>query len=148
MNFFQQYEAAIAWIVHLCPQPDKFAHTYAGLLIWLLSGLILRRPLWSIWTLVPVVVLELANEMVDRVAHGSWTWHDTWRDMAATWFWPFVLVACLQLFPALTGRRRQGKASLTPFTQHQIESPLPAVAAVRAAHGDDVRGVLAGGEPV
>lgn len=148
MNFFQQYEHTINWIVSLCPQPDKFAHTYAGLLIWLFAGLTLRRPLYSVWTLVPVIVLELANEMVDRVTHGSWRWHDTLRDMAATWFWPCVLLICLRLFPVLTGRRPQRRDSLTSFTQHEVESPLAAVAPVRAPDGHDVRGVLAGGEPV
>lgn len=149
MNFFQQYEQAINWIVSLCPQPDKFAHTYAGLLIWLLAGLIIRRPLYSVWTLVPVAVLELANEMVDRVTHGSWRWHDSLRDVAATWFWPFVLVACLRLFPVLAGRKPQARqAMLTPSAQHEVERPLATMAPVRAADGDDIGSMLAGREPV
>ncbi|MCJ2180385.1 hypothetical protein [Novosphingobium album (ex Hu et al. 2023)] len=148
MNFFLRYEQAINWIVGLCPQPDKFAHTYAGLLIWLFAGLALRRPLHSVWTLVPVVVLELANEMVDRITHGSWAWHDTLRDMAATWFWPFVLLTCFRLFPVLTSYRPPGKAVLAPSAQNEIEGALPPMAPMRAPDGHDVRGVLAGSEPV
>ena len=148
MEFFQYYEQVIGWIVSLCPQPDKFAHTYAGLTIWLLTGLLTRRPLSSLRTLVPVICLELANEMVDRVAHGSWQWPDTLRDMAATWFWPFILCFCMRLFPRLRGIRPDKNAQLEPLSQNQIDRALPAMPTVRAPDGDDVRGVLAGGEPV
>lgn len=145
MNFFQRYEAVIGWIVGLCPAPDKFAHTYAGLLIWVLSAVILRRPLYSARTLAPVVALEMANELVDRIAHGSWDLPDTMGDMAATWFWPVALFACLRLFPRLTGRRT---APLMPLPQNEIESPLTAVTAVRTPDSHNVGSVLAGSKPV
>ncbi|MBW4329679.1 hypothetical protein KY084_02165 [Stakelama sp. CBK3Z-3] len=106
MTFPQRYEQAIIWIVSLCPAPDKFAHTYAGLLLWLIAALVMRKPLRSPWPLLVVFVLEGANEGMDRISHGSWQWHDTLRDMAATWFWPVVLTAALRWIPFLTQSRR------------------------------------------
>lgn len=145
MIFIHRYEQAIDWIVRHCPGPDKFVHTYAGLGIWLLAALVSRRPLHSPWTLVPLVALELANETIDRLAHGSWHWPDTLGDVAATWFWPFVLCACLRLFPSLSGRRPKGSA---PLLQHDVDSPGAAVPPVRAPDRDDVSGVFARREPV
>lgn len=101
MNFAHRYEQAIQWIVSLCPQPDKFAHSYAGLTIWLLATLVLRRPLRSIMPLVVVVVAEVGNECIDRVAHGGWMWRDTLGDAGATWFWPSVLWLMLNYIPRL-----------------------------------------------
>lgn len=149
MDVFHRYEQAIGWIVSLCPQPDKFAHTYAGLGIWLFSGLLLRKPLSSLITLTPVIALEIANECMDRVAHGSWEWHDTLRDMAATWFWPVVLCFCLRLFPTLAGTRRIWSAEpLAPSPEHHVDRALSTMAPVRAADRNDVRSVLADSEPV
>lgn len=148
MDFPQRYEQAIGWIVQQCPHPDKFAHTYAGLGIWLVAALLSRKPLYSFWTLLPVIGLELVNEGIDRLAHGSWQWHDTLGDMAATWFWPCVLFTCLRLFPALSGRSRTSAPKLAEPFQHHVDRPLPAMPPVRAADRDDVPGMLACGEPV
>ncbi len=95
-NLALRYEQFTAWIVSLCPAPDKFAHTYAGLAIWLGSAILLQRPLRSPVPLAIVIALEVANECVDRVAHGSWMWRDTLGDAAATWFWPILVTAALQ----------------------------------------------------
>ncbi|MCT2399072.1 hypothetical protein [Novosphingobium mangrovi (ex Huang et al. 2023)] len=153
MDIFLQYERAIDWIVAQCPEPDKFAHTYAGIAIWFLAALWSRKPLYSLWTLVPVIGLELANETMDRFAHGAWFWPDTLRDMAATWFWPVVMVGLMRLFPSLTGRPLTGDRpsepiGLAPAPQHEIESPMPSMPPVRAPDRHDVGSVLAGGEPV
>jgi hypothetical protein len=101
MDYAQEYEQIIRWIVLRCPAPDKFAHTYAGLTIWLLSAALFRQPLRSVWPLVTVIGFEIANECVDRVAHGSWMWYDTLGDAAATWFWPLLLMIMLQRIPRL-----------------------------------------------
>ncbi|GGO99347.1 hypothetical protein [Stakelama pacifica] len=105
-TFAVQYHQVINDIVALCPAPDKFAHTYAGLIIWLLSGIFMRRPLWSFLTLVPPVVLEVANEYMDRIVSGSWNWPDTRGDAAATWFWPLILVLAMRYMPWLRGGSR------------------------------------------
>jgi hypothetical protein len=101
MPFAQNYEAVIAWIVDHCPSTDKFAHTYVGLAIWLGAAVVLRRPLHSWAPLAVVVVAEVANECVDRLAHGGWFWHDTLQDAFFTWFWPVVLGLALRKFPHL-----------------------------------------------
>jgi uncharacterized protein YqgC (DUF456 family) len=85
------YEGLVGWIVAHCPGPDKLAHTYAGLAIWLLTGWVFKKSLRSPVPLIGVAVCELANECVDRVAHGSWMWSDTVGDIAATLFWPTVI---------------------------------------------------------
>lgn len=103
MDFAQRYEHGIGWIVAQCPAPDKFAHTYAGLSLWLLAATLSRKPLWSWFPLSVVVCLEVANEVVDRLANGSWRWPDTLGDMAATWFWPIVLGWALRLDRRLRG---------------------------------------------
>lgn len=144
MYLIQRYEQAIGWIVSHCPAPDKFAHTYAGLGIWLMAALLSRKPLHSLWTLMPVVAFELANEAIDRLAHGSWRMSDTLRDVAATWFWPFVLCACLRLFPSLSGRRPEKSAPL----QHDVDRPRAAMPPMRGPDRDDVPGVFARREPV
>ncbi len=105
MEFARLYEHLIGRIVAHCPAPDKFAHTYAGLAIWLAAAVLMRRPLASARPWLVAVAAEVANECVDRVAHGSWMWRDTLGDAAATWFWPTVLLLALRYVPAL---RRAG----------------------------------------
>ena len=109
MSFLEQYEQAVDRVVKLCPHPDKFAHTYAGLGIWVLAALIMRRPITSIWPLVAVVLFEVGNEYIDFLNHGSWRWHDTLGDMAATWFWPVTLMLLMRAAPSLT-RPLKGRA--------------------------------------
>lgn len=101
MDFISRYERTIIWIVSICPAPDKFAHTYAGLAIWVGAALLLRRSLRSPLPLALVVLAELGNEVIDRFAHGSWLWRDTLGDMTATWFWPVLLTCLLRWKPAL-----------------------------------------------
>ncbi|GGN40090.1 hypothetical protein GCM10011349_00710 [Novosphingobium indicum] len=149
MDIFQHYEQTIEWIVSQCPGPDKFAHMSAGLTLWLLAALSTRRPLSSFFTLFPVVIFELANETMDRMAHGTWNWPDTIRDMAATWFWPFLLCLYLRVLPALSrrGENRRDPNLAPPFENH-VDGTGAAVPPVGSANGDDVGGVLAGGKPV
>lgn len=111
MAFPQRYEQLINFIVGMCPGPDKFAHVNAGIALWLGSALILRRPLHSLWPLTVIIVLEVANEVVDFFAHDAWHWQDTIADAVATWFWPLVLSACLSGIPGLV-RLRIGSDAL------------------------------------
>ncbi|MBO9601844.1 MAG: hypothetical protein J7496_04970 [Novosphingobium sp.] len=105
MNFPELYESIIAQIVRECPGPDKFAHVFVGLGIWLAAALALRKPFTS--TIPPIVValIEAINEIIDRIAKGSWEWPDTLGDAAATLFWPLLLFAALRLFPWLGAGR-------------------------------------------
>lgn len=104
MSFIAFYEDVIDAIVGACPGADKFAHTYAGMAIWVAAALVGRWRLGALPPLLVVFAAEGANEVVDRFAHGSWTWPDTIGDMAATWFWPVMLTLLLRLRPSLTSR--------------------------------------------
>jgi hypothetical protein len=100
LTFAYHYEAAMGWVVTHSGGSDKFAHTYIGLLLWLAGAFLLRKSQRRFEAaLLLVITLELANECVDRVAHGSWMWPDTVGDMAATWFWPTVLTVTRRWFP-------------------------------------------------
>ena len=120
MAFVSTYEATISWIVGHCGGSDKFAHTYAGLTIWLIGMMLLRRS-GTLVPLVIVIVAELANECVDRVAHGSWLWQDTLGDMAATWFWPAMLSAALRFLP----RAQFVPAQISPRDCLNAKRPTP-----------------------
>jgi hypothetical protein len=99
--FARHYELVMDLIVSHCGGSDKFAHTYIGLALWLAGALLLRRSQFRFEAaLLSVIAIELANECVDRVAHGSWMWPDTLGDMAATWFWPTVLTVSRRWFPS------------------------------------------------
>ena len=107
MLFIRDYEATIGWIVLHCGGSDKFAHTYAGLLFWLIGALASRRSRapFEIGLMV-IITLEIANECVDRIAHGSWMWRDTLGDVAATCFWPAILTIAIRSQPRLFCRHR------------------------------------------
>jgi hypothetical protein len=91
MQYISLYEHGINWIVAHSGGHDKFAHMCAGLALWLLSAMLLRRPTTSVTPLVVVIIAEAANEIIDRIAHGSWRWNDTRLDIVATLFWPFLI---------------------------------------------------------
>lgn len=126
MNFFEQYEHAISEIVLLCPAPDKFAHVFAGLILWLGSAVILRRHLASLVPLAVVVLFETGNEIIDYFAHGGWEWRDTLGDAAATWFWPAALWAAVRLCPWLTDARSRKVARMQDEDATSHISPHPA----------------------
>lgn len=100
MWWIRQYEAGVSWIQHQAPGQDKFVHTYAGLAVWLAAAMASGRGLRSPFPILVLIALEVVNESIDRVAHGSWMWHDTLGDVAATLFWPATIMILL--------RRRKG----------------------------------------
>ncbi len=74
-----------------CPAPDKFAHTYAGLAIWIAAAVLARKSLGSRLPLTVVILAEIGNEAMDWMFYGKLMLCDTLGDMAATWFWPIVI---------------------------------------------------------
>lgn len=90
------YEHFTQSVIGICPGQDKFAHSYAGLAIWLATTMSLRAPRRSLLPLGVLILVELANECLDRLAYGSWRWPDTLGDVAATLFWPVVLSVALR----------------------------------------------------
>lgn len=103
MQFVKLYEAGISWTVGHLPGADKLAHTYAGLLLWLGFAMILRHSLRSWKPVAFVVLMESANECVDRVAHGNWALADTSTDFLATLFFPVLLTFALRRLSHLRG---------------------------------------------
>jgi hypothetical protein len=101
MHFISLYEHTVDSLILLTWGQDKPIHISAGLLIWLVSALVMRKGLRDPATLVPVFALEIVNEIVDRIAHGSWHWPDTVGDFIATIMWPCVMCTALGLFKGL-----------------------------------------------
>lgn len=91
------YERWVGYWVDHAGAPDKFVHTYVGVIIWLLTALVLRKPLRHWLPLLAVFAAEAGNETIDRITHGSWQWHDTLRDYLATIAIPVVLSLALNL---------------------------------------------------
>lgn len=92
MELVNVYARIIAHVTELCGGSDKFAHTYVGLAIWLATLIVLRRSLTDWRMLIPLMLLEGANEVMDRLAVGSWMWPETLKDIAATMFWPATII--------------------------------------------------------
>lgn len=112
VNFVEAYEHVILSIVAACPGPDKFAHMSAGLGIWLLAAVVLRKPLAS-WPPVAIVIaLECANEVVDRIAKGGWFWSDTLADVVITLIWPALFFIALRSMPSLVAQRTSAARSI------------------------------------
>ncbi|WOK37135.1 hypothetical protein [Sphingomonas sp. C3-2] len=72
-------------------------HIHAGLLIYLASSVILRKPLRSPVPLLIVIAAEAANEYFDRLSTGSWRWDDTVHDILFTLLWPAILFTLARL---------------------------------------------------
>ena len=90
------YHAVAGRIQTLRIGPDKFVHVQAGLAIWSVSAIVLRRPLRSPLPLAVVILAETLNEIADRHYTGSWNWPDTIGDATATWLWPVALFLLLR----------------------------------------------------
>jgi hypothetical protein len=70
---------------------DWELHTQLGMIAFLATAIILRRPLSSPWPVLVTIVGEGINEYMDSVHYGSWRWADTSRDILFTLLWPIVL---------------------------------------------------------
>jgi len=92
MAFIALYETVISWIIwHTRFGSDKLVHVFAGMMIWLLVGLVSRRPLASFWPLAAIVAAETGNEVVDYIHAVGWTLPETAQDVFFTLFWPFAI---------------------------------------------------------
>ncbi|MGK6320142.1 hypothetical protein [Sphingomonas sp. DT-204] len=109
MELVNAYARIIAHITELCGGSDKFAHTYIGLAIWLVTLIVTRRPLTDWRALVPLMLLEGANEVMDRLSVGSWMPSETLKDIAATLFWPVTIILLVRI-GAIRLSAREGEA--------------------------------------
>ena len=75
---------------------DKILHVHLGLALFCLFTLLFpRRSSW--YPLLCVLLLELGNEVMDRLFFGTWRWSDTLPDAANTLVWPFLLTIVFYL---------------------------------------------------
>jgi hypothetical protein len=91
------YEGLIRWIGDGTGASDSLLHVHAGLAVLLLARLVTGKSLATPVPFGAVCLAELANEILDRINHGSWLWPDTALDVLNTLFWPFVLMVGLRL---------------------------------------------------
>ena len=98
-------------------------HLHAGMAIYLVFQIAMRERRASLWAVLAVAQVELFNEVMNRLAKGSWHWGDTLADIALTLFWP---VLC---YLAGTYRRRRWAATpaATPATLRAIASERASV---------------------
>lgn len=97
------------FIEHSISFADDALHIWAGVAIQLVVALVLRRSIASIWPLVAVMVLELANEAVDlwveRWPDLSEQLGEGFKDVLLTMALPVVLCLVARFLPALLVRR-------------------------------------------
>lgn len=103
MGLIDTYMRAIDWIGTTTGFPDALLHVHAGLLVMIAAALIARRPLSSPLPLAMVYAAELANEVMDRFAHGHWM-PDTFSDVLNTVYWPTVIYMALQIKQAASAK--------------------------------------------
>ena len=108
MDWARQYERFIQWIGDGTGAPDSLLHVHAGMAVLLAARLITGRSLATPVPFAIVCIAELANEILDRVNHGSWKWTDTSLDVVNTLFWPLVLMIGLRVRRSREARRLSG----------------------------------------
>lgn len=96
MTIARTYGTLIRWIGDRTGASDSLLHVHAGLAVLLLARLITGKSLATPIPFAVVCAAELANEILDRINHGSWMWRDTSLDVLNTLFWPFVLMIGLR----------------------------------------------------
>jgi hypothetical protein len=96
MNIPALYNHVILSIGDGTGASDSLLHVHAGLAVLLLARVITRRSLATPMPFLIVCVAEAANEIMDRLTHGSWRLTDTSLDILNTLFWPFVLMVGLR----------------------------------------------------
>lgn len=91
MDIVDAYHALIVRLLSLSGESDTVLHIHAGLAIYFGTQLLMRDRRSSLPALVMVALIELANEVMDRLSSGSWNWPDTLHDIFSTLFWPVTI---------------------------------------------------------
>ena len=83
------------WLVGTLGLPKDALHIYVGLILFLGTAALLRRPLRSPLPILVVILAALAGELWDiidtRNADATIFWARNWHDIWNTSFWPLVL---------------------------------------------------------
>ena len=105
MDIAQFYDGITLLIIDETGASDSLLHVHAGMAILLIARLVTGRSLATAVPLITVFIAAVANEVLDRISHGSWRWADTSLDLLNTLFWPTVLFVGLRARRAREGRR-------------------------------------------
>lgn len=91
------YPSLIGAIVDAFHATHAEMHIHAGLAIYLLVQLVTRERRGSMIALNVVFAAEMGNELMDRLAYGSWRWGDTASDVLLTMLWPVAITVVSQI---------------------------------------------------
>lgn len=89
----EAYHLMIEQIVAATGMTHEMLHVHVGLAIYVIAQLMLGTRRGSILAILSVLIVELANEVMNRLFYGGWRWSDTLSDIVTTLFWPCALVA-------------------------------------------------------
>lgn len=75
---------------------DDLLHVHLGLTIFVVTALLLRRRVRSVWPLAIVAVFACLNEIADYAITDAWPARRSALDVVNTMFWPAVLFLLAQ----------------------------------------------------
>lgn len=70
---------------------EALIHVHVGLIIFVVTALLLRRRMASVWPLTVVAVLAVLNEVIDYVGPDAASLPQSAVDIINTILWPLVL---------------------------------------------------------
>jgi hypothetical protein len=89
------FQSSKLWLVETLGLPKDALHIYVGLILFLGTAALFRRPLRSPLPILVVILAALAGELWDiidtRAAGREIFWARNWHDVWNTSFWPMVL---------------------------------------------------------
>ncbi|MWV26991.1 hypothetical protein [Aurantiacibacter rhizosphaerae] len=85
------YSETKRWIEAWTGASQELLHVHAGLLIFVVASLVLRREFRSPIPLALVVAFAVLNELIDFLNGPATNRIEPYRDIANTVFWPCVL---------------------------------------------------------
>lgn len=91
LHYAQKYSAAKRALGEQLGVSDDLLHLHVGLAIFVITALLLRRRMRSVWPLAAVAAFTLVNEIVDYAVNDPWSGTRSVLDVANTMFWPAVL---------------------------------------------------------
>jgi hypothetical protein len=89
--FIAGYGSAKAWLIDYTGAAEDLLHIHAGLLIFVVSALVLKKKMRSPVPLALVAVFAALNEVIDHLAGAPQDSLEPYVDFANTVFWPAVL---------------------------------------------------------
>lgn len=116
MDLITSYYGLTEAVKQVTGMPAEMLHIHAGMAIYLIAQVLLgsRRASWMALSIV--LEVELFNEVMNYLYHGSWRWADTSTDIALTLFWP-----CLCVF---AGKYRRWRWSRIEKRRREVETVL------------------------